>query len=427
MADRPVTIKSAPVIPPPDLQKVQEENEVFTPEKQVDELSISRVAKTGDTFFGILSLFNLKNREIDLVLQALKKLNITKLFPGDSIVLKRTSDSSFSHIHFFPSVKDKFTISNNDSYVHAQREVLPVSTYTYLLNGFIETSLSEAMFSLGVGDYITAKFADVFAWDINFFIDPRKGDIFQVIFEKKIVNGRICGYGAILAAKYTLNDNRSYFAFGFPDKDGGMKYYDDKGNALQKQFLKAPLQYSRVSSSFSYSRKHPILGIVRPHLGVDYAAPYGTPVQAAADGKIIFMGRKDDYGNLIVISHGGAYQTFYGHLQSFAKNLYPGAYVKQADFIGKVGATGLATGPHLDYRIKRGGSFVNPAKIISPSVHSISKEQMKSFIVLKEKYKYFFENRFGRRIGCFLLDIDTTEPKEPTQYIIKKPFTNVNG
>ena len=424
--DNSSSVQKAAVIPDLDLNLTQGEK-LLHHTLQKEESSIVRVVKPGDSFLGIFSVLNFKSKETPLILKAFQQLEVTTLFPGDSLVIKRTSDSSFSSLHFFTSLQNKFTISNKDSCLLAQRETLPVSTYRYLLNGSLETSLSEAMFTLGVGDVIAASIADIFAWDINFFLDPRKGDTFQVIFEKKVVNGRSCGYGTVLAAKYTLSDQKSYYAFGFPDIDGKINYFDCDGNAVQKQFLKAPLRYSRVSSGFSYRRKHPILGIVRPHFGIDYAAPYGTPVHAAADGKIIFAGKKGDYGNQVVVSHGGAYQTFYGHLQSFAKNIHRGLYVKQGDMLGRVGATGLATGPHLDYRMQRGGSFVNPMKIASPPIQAVSEGRRNEFMAVKEKYQYLFEKRFSSQTGCFLLDIVTQEPVEPKRIILKKPLSIGNG
>ena len=381
----------------------------------------THVVKSGDSFFGILSRFNLTGDETSLIIQALKKFEATTLFPGDSIVLKRNCDSSFSSMDFFRGAQDKFAVINQDSIVVGRKETLPVTGYTYLLNGSLETSLSEAMYSQGVGDAITAGIADIFAWDINFFLDPRKGDSFQVLFERPAINGKLCGYGAIRAAKYTLSNQKEFFAFGLRDSAGNMQYFDENGRALQKQFLKAPLRFSRISSKFTYHRKHPVLGIVRPHLGVDYAAPYGTPVHAAADGKILFAGRKGDYGNMVILSHGGVYQTMYGHLQHFGKGIRSGCYVRQGDCIGTVGATGLATGPHLDYRMKKNGSFVNPMTFASPPSQSVPDNRKEEFAAVRARYLALFGKRFNGRSGCFLVDITLPDPDDPQEIVMKKP------
>lgn len=418
-APQPVApIRNAAVIPDIDLCRVQGQK-VLHHVLEEEEKSIVHVVKSGESLYGIFSLHNIDSKVTALILQSFRQLDLKTLFPGDSIIIRIKADSTFSSIDLFNCLQRKYTVDNKDSCLLAKSENLPVTVYTYVLNGSVETSLSEAMYTLNVGDIITAAIADIFAWDINFFIDPRKGDFFQVIFEKKVVNGRCCGYGTVIAAKYNLIGQKSYNAFGMPDSDGWINYYDSDGKAVQKQFLKAPLRYSRVSSGFSYRRRHPILGIVRPHLGVDYAAPAGTPVHAAADGKIVFAGKKGDYGNMVIVAHGGAYKTFYGHLKSFFRNIRSGTYVKQGDVVGTVGATGLATGPHLDYRMQRGGSFVNPMKIVSPSLRGISDGQQEEFSALKEKCRYIFEKRFSAQPGCFLIDITPPAPVEPKKYILR--------
>lgn len=418
-------IQQASVVPDFDISKIQTPK-LLQQVMESEQKSKEHVVKTGDSFFGILSQFDLKNVETSLIIQAFKHLDAITLFPGDSIILRGNHDGSFSSIDFIRRPFEKYTVFNRDSAIVAQKELLPITDYTFVLKGCLETSLSEAMFNLGVGDIITANIADIFAWDINFFIDPRKGDTFEVLFDRQVINGKFCGYGDVIAAKYTLNNQKSFYAFGLRDNEGRLRYFDQEGKALQKQFLKAPLRFSRVSSGFTYRRKHPILGIVRPHLGVDYAAPYGTPVNAAADGKILFAGNKSDYGKLIILSHGGAYQTFYGHLQGFASKIYTGRYVKQGDVIGKVGATGLATGPHLDYRMKKGDRFVNPMTIASPALQSVSDEQHDEFSALRERCILLFEKRFTAHQGCFLVDIAVPDPDKPQVVVLKKNRPVIN-
>ncbi|MCX7725998.1 MAG: M23 family metallopeptidase [Chitinispirillaceae bacterium] len=368
---------------------------------------IPHTVKKGENFYTIFSNYNINKTENNLLFRILSQLELSSLFPGDSILIKKGDSSSFSSITLFSRLQKKYIIENSDSIFYGRAEVPEFSLLTYLVNGTLETSLSEALYEQGVSDVVTANIADIFAWDIDFFTDPRKGDTFQIIFEKKIINGKVVSDGNVLAAKYTLiNNNKCFYAFCLPDEKGRLHYYDENGKALQKEFLKAPLRYSRVSSSYTYRRKHPILGIVRPHLGIDYAAPSGTPVYAAADGKISFAGVKGDYGNLIIISHGSLYQTYYGHLSSFAPGIYVGKFVKQGEFIGRVGATGLATGPHLDYRMVKNGAFINPNNLKCQSVSSVPEERIKEFLQIKETYLTIFNNRFRDKEGCYVIDTE---------------------
>jgi murein DD-endopeptidase MepM/ murein hydrolase activator NlpD len=413
------TIRSASLLPEIDLQpshRLQKLQKALHKEK----FRHSHVIRSGDTFYGLFALAGIKPDESALLLQLLKNLDVHTLYPGDSLVIIQNADSTFHSLHYINSAQVKYSIDNRDSMFRAVKESPSISYYRYLINGTLETSLSEAIFSMGVSDVITFGITDIFAWDINFFIDPQMGDHFQILFEKKVINGRFSGCGNIIAARYALSKSKTFCAFGFCDSTGKILYYDSDGNAVQKQFLKAPLRYSRVSSGFSYRRKHPILGIVRPHLGIDYAAPYGTPVHSAADGKIIFKGKKGGYGNLVIVAHGGAYQTYYGHLQSFTRKIHTGSYVTQGDIIGKVGATGLATGPHLDYRMKKGKRFINPMNISSPSLCHISDREKNSFNSRKEMCESIFNGRFKNRQGCFLLDIKTPFPEKPVVKIVKK-------
>jgi murein DD-endopeptidase MepM/ murein hydrolase activator NlpD len=263
-----------------------------------------------------------------------------------------------------------------------------------------------------VSDIITGKFADIFAWDINFFLEPRKGDRFQIVFEQKYSEGKFYGYGEILAARY-YSGTKVYAAYAMKDSSGVIHYFDEEGKSTQKQFLKAPLRFSRISSGFTYKRKHPILGIVRPHLGIDYAAPSGTPVLASADGMVRFAGRKGDYGNMVILSHGGVYETYYGHLRSFGSKIRNGAHISQGTIIGTVGATGLATGPHLDYRMKHHDQFVNPSSVILPSQTQIADSDKVHFNGEKKSYVSLMEQRFKMRKGLYVVEIKNEPVEKP--------------
>jgi murein DD-endopeptidase MepM/ murein hydrolase activator NlpD len=409
------TIQSAAIVP--SFQEIGREKASVVS----DDLS-TYIVKSGDTFYGIMSRHEIPQATAVEIYNSLKPLGLPALFPGDSLVLKKDSSGTINKINLLSRLQYWYNVSLIGNQIKAEKKPLSTTRYICLLNGALETSLSEEVYKYGVSDVVTWRIADIFAWDINFFLDPRKGDTFQIIFEQKYAEGNFLGYGEILAAKYT-NNGTVYYAFGFPDEDGKIRYYDLNGKSVQKQFLKAPLRYSRISSGFSYNRKHPILGIVRPHLGIDYAAPTGTPVYAAADGRVKFAGRKGGYGNLVILSHGSAYETWYGHLNAFGRGIRTGKVVKQSDKIGTVGATGLATGPHLDYRMKRGSGFVNPLKISMPSKESIETEKKSSFDLVKNSYLLSFDSRLPEQTGNFVLDIQIRH-ENPVTYHAENSESN---
>jgi murein DD-endopeptidase MepM/ murein hydrolase activator NlpD len=227
------------------------------------------------------------------------------------------------------------------------------------VRGTIRSSLYEAMDRAGEGDALTGAFADLLAWDIDFAHELQPGDTFRAVVEKVYRDGRFVQYGRILAAEYhdAGGVHRAYF-FPWPDARGD--WYGADGRSVRASFLRSPISYTRISSGFSGARLHPVLNVVRPHLGVDYAAPEGTPVWAPADGTVTALRRGGEGGNEVVLRHGGGYESHYLHLSRFAAGLRVGDRVRQKEVLGYVGATGLATGPHLDYRVQRNGRWVNP-------------------------------------------------------------------
>jgi murein DD-endopeptidase MepM/ murein hydrolase activator NlpD len=383
----------------------------------------THIVKPGETFFGILSQFDISGDLCNKIHKSFASLGFPKLHPGDSLVVS-SSDSGVENIRFLSKTGHWFKASLKDSTLTSEKKPVEMTTYNSIVNGTLETSLSEAMFSYGVSDIITGKFADIFAWDINFFLEPRKGDRFQIVFEQKYSEGRFYGYGEILAARY-YSDTKVFSAYGRRDSTGTVQYFDDDGRSLQKQFLKAPLRFSRISSGFTYRRKHPILGIVRPHLGIDYAAPSGTPVMAAADGRVIFSGRKGDYGNMVILSHGGVYETYYGHLRSFGAKIRTGVHVTQGTTIGTVGATGLATGPHLDYRMKHHDTFVNPASVQLPSQTQLTDAERTDFASETNYYNTVMDQRFKNSNGLYVIEIKDEPAEKPV--LTDKIILNSSG
>ena len=259
-----------------------------------------------------------------------------------------------------------------------QLEALAAETRITEVRGSIRSSLFEAMDRAGESDALTIAFAELFAWDIDFAHELQPGDSFRVVVEKVYRDRRFVQYGRILAAEYRQSDDR-HEAYFFPWPDARGDYFTAEGRAVRASFLRSPISYTRISSGFSGARLHPVLKRVRPHLGVDFAAPEGTPVWAPADGVVIARGRDGESGNRIALRHGSGYETHYLHLSRFASGLKIGDRVGQKEVIGYVGATGLATGPHLDYRVRRGGMWVNPVTEAFPRAEQLPEEHAARF------------------------------------------------
>jgi murein DD-endopeptidase MepM/ murein hydrolase activator NlpD len=246
-----------------------------------------------------------------------------------------------------------------------------------VISAEIGTSLYEALRAAGEGPQLVQQIVDVFQWDIDFFA-LQKGDSFSLVVDKKYVGSDPVGYGPIIAARFT-NKGQAFEAFRQEMPDGRAGYYARNGAPLRKQFLRAPLQFTRITSGFSKSRFHPILHAFRPHHGVDYGAPTGTPVMTTADGVVVSAKYSRGEGNCVRIRHNNRMETYYLHLSRFAKGIKPGKQVTQGDVIGFVGMTGLATGPHLDYRVTDGGTWINPLKLKSISPDPLRGDSLRAF------------------------------------------------
>ena len=257
-------------------------------------------------------------------------------------------------------------------------QTIPSETQTKGVVGEVHGSLFSAVIDAGEKPELAMRLADIFGWDLDFYTDPRPGDTFRVVVEKKMLaNGEMSSYGRILMAEYN-NGPRSYRAVLFHDPTGAPAYYTPDGKSMKKAFLHSPLKFQAViTSHFSNSRFHPILKQYRPHLGIDYAAPTGTPVQTIGEGRVIFAGPKGGAGNLIEIQHTNGYTTYYMHLSRIS--IHSGQHVTQGETIGLVGMTGLATGPHLDFRIQKGKDFVNFERLPLPPSDPISKRDLPAF------------------------------------------------
>ncbi len=246
------------------------------------------------------------------------------------------------------------------------------------VSGTIDSSLFEDGLAAGLSESVILRLVEIFGWDIDFAQQIRAGDSFAVIYEEKTWHGQRIADGPILAAEF-INQGRSYRAVGFRSTRGQMEYYSPQGLSLRRAFLRTPVELSRISSRFAM-RLHPVLKTWRAHTGVDYAAPTGTPVRATAAGRIAALGWNGGYGKAITVRHGGAYGTLYGHLSRFHPSLRVGSLVEQGQIIGYVGATGLATGPHLHYELQVNGKHQNPLTFRFPGAAPISAEHKQAFL-----------------------------------------------
>ncbi len=263
--------------------------------------------------------------------------------------------------------------------LHADVLQNPLESRTRTVRGSIDHSLFEAVTAGGAHDQTAVNLANIFQWDIDFVLDIQPHDSFVVTYQELYQNGVYVKDGPVLAASF-VNQGRSYYAVRYVDPAGVARYFTPDGRSLHKAFLRAPVEFSRISSRFNSARYHPILNLIRAHKGTDYAAPVGTPVRAAGDGRISYAGPKGGYGNVLILEHSRSITTVYGHLSRFAKGTRVGAHVTQGQVIAYVGMTGLATGPHLHYEYRVNGVFKNPQTVPLPDASPIEPRFREDFL-----------------------------------------------
>ena len=276
------------------------------------------------------------------------------------------------------------TIAPQGGDFHSEIQTIPSETQTVGVMGEVHGSLFEAVINAGEKPELAMRLAQIFGWDLDFYTDPRPGDTFRVVVEKKLLsNGELLSYGRILAAEYK-NAGRPYGAVLFHDVSGAPAYFTPEGKSMKKAFLHSPLKFAApITSHFSAHRFHPILKEYRPHLGIDYAAPTGTPVQTIGEGRVVFAGMKGGAGNLVEVQHINGYTTYYMHLSRVL--VRSGQRVEQGQSIGLVGMTGLATGPHLDFRIQKQGQFLNFERLPLPPSDPVAKRDWNEFSGLRDR------------------------------------------
>ncbi|MEZ5538469.1 MAG: peptidoglycan DD-metalloendopeptidase family protein [Pseudomonadales bacterium] len=333
----------------------------------MEEISVAPIIETdpwlhltvrkGDTLSSLLQKAGLSVNEIHSITNSskdAKKLASLNLDDQLDVLMK---DGKAQELRLHQSKLESLTIKRvGDSYQSERVTLVPEVRYSYA-HGVIDSSLFMAGQKAGLNDKMTLKLADIFAYDIDFLQEIQTGDSFSVMYEDLYLDGKSIGHGNIIAAEFT-NQGKTYRAIQYTNKNGSTSYYTPDGNIMRKQFLRTPVDFVRVSSYFSSGRYHPILHKIRAHKGIDYSAPTGTPIKAAGDGKVVFAGVRNGFGNVVMIQHGGVYTTLYGHMSKIGvKN---GQRVSQGQVIGAVGKTGLATGPHLHYEFHVNGAAVNP-------------------------------------------------------------------
>jgi murein DD-endopeptidase MepM/ murein hydrolase activator NlpD len=294
---------------------------------------------------------------------------LDSLRPGESLHVTHKDGAIFG---FQRRLSDGETldVTRGDAGLKANVVQNALETRTRTVGGRISSSLFEAVEQSGAHDQTAVELADIFGWDIDFVLDVRPGDTFVVTYQEIWRDGHYLKDGPVLAASF-VNQGHEYRAVRYSDPSGATSYYTPDGRSMRRAFLRAPLEFSRVSSGFNTARMHPILNRIRAHKGVDYAAPIGTPVRAAGDGTIRFAGVMGGYGNLVEIEHTHSITTVYGHLSRFAHGIHPGTRVTQGTVIAYVGMTGLATGPHLHYEYRVNGIFKNPQTVPLPAAAPI--------------------------------------------------------
>lgn len=349
---------------------------------QLDSYVREVVIQRGDTFGSLLTKLDLNDSEAERFLRHDKSAApfARQLAPGKSFVARVDAAGELETL-IFPlnnGNAEALVVQRTPEGFTAQTTALPLSRSVSLKSATIRHSLFGATDEAGIPDAVALQLAEIFGGDIDFHRDLRKGDRFSIIYETAEYLGKPVGNPRILAAEF-INDGKTLRAFWFQPAQGTGGYYTESGRSMKKAFLRSPLEFSRITSGFSIARYHPVLREMRAHRGIDYAAPIGTRVKATGDGIVDYVGVQGGYGKVVMIRHPGNRLTVYGHLSGFAPGLRKGMRVSQGEIIGFVGATGLATGPHLHYEFRVDGVHRNPLAIALPEALPLPTDQLPVF------------------------------------------------
>ncbi|MFW5973378.1 MAG: peptidoglycan DD-metalloendopeptidase family protein [Bacteroidota bacterium] len=341
-----------------------------------------REVRRNETFAGILSEFGVPyDRVMQLVDASRGVFDVRRLRAGQELRVYNADDESPRYLVYREDAI-RYVVFDLDEEPRAEAGTRPVEIVERSVEGVITNSLYQSLMSAGADAELAVRLAEVYAWTIDFY-RIQKGDRFQVLFEERRIDGQTVGIEKIVAARFNhfgADHNAFYF-----EQDGFPEYFDEEGNSLRKAFLRAPLKYTRISSRYTQRRFHPVQKRYKPHLGTDYAAPTGTPIHTVGDGVITEASYTRGNGNYVKVRHNGTYTTQYLHMSRIAKGVRPGVRVKQGDVIGYVGATGLATGPHLCFRFWKNGKQVDPFKEQLPAAEPVSEENLAAFAQVRDQ------------------------------------------
>ncbi|PVZ15777.1 MULTISPECIES: peptidoglycan DD-metalloendopeptidase family protein [unclassified Pseudomonas] len=355
----------------------QAEPEAVQPDPQTHRQVV--VAK-GDTLSTLFQKVGLSASDVQAALDSNPQAKqFTRLQRGQVLQFELSPDGQLQSLHSQLSRLESIRLNRKgDTFAFEKVVEKPVIRSAYA-HGVINSSLSLSAQKSGLSHTQVLDLANIFGYDLDFTQDIRQDDQFDVIYEQRVLDGKVIGTGSILSARF-ISRGKTYTAVRYTNKQGNSSYYTADGNSMRKAFVRSPVDFARISSRFSGARAHPILNKIRAHQGVDYAAARGTPIKATGDGKVILAGRKGGYGNTVIIQHGNTYRTLYGHMQGFAKGIRSGSAVKQGQVIGYIGTTGLATGPHVHYEFQVNGVHVDPLGQKLPMADPIAKGEKGRFM-----------------------------------------------
>ncbi len=338
---------------------------------------IEAVISPGETISSLLGGYFTPQEIHNLGQQSKSVFPLTRIGAGQPYQIF-TTDDKFDRFIYEIDQEEQLVIRRDGEQIQVERVPIEYEVETQVVRGLVESSLFEAVSKAGETSELATALADIFAWDIDFVRDLRTGDTFSALVEKRFREGQPAGYGRVLAAEFR-NKGELFRSFAYADGERVVSYYDESGRNVRKAFLKAPLSFSRISSGFTMKRFHPITKTWKAHPAIDYAAPSGTPIKTVGDGTITRIGYTKGNGNFIEMRHNGRYKTIYLHMSKFASGMKKGKRVSQGQVIGYVGSTGLATGPHLCFRMYHNGSPVNPNKVKAPAAKPVTEVNIADF------------------------------------------------
>lgn len=349
---------------------------------------ISGKINPGDTLSKSLYRSNIPvSIHAEIIKSLQQSLDLRSLRPGDTFIAGLGPDNNLVKFTYIRSPVESYTTSCKKGAYLCCRDDVELKVETVFIKGKIKKSLFNVFLRQGESGKLVHAFADIFSARIDFNTECRKGDQIKAVFEKNFKDGKFVGYGKILYAEYKKQSGADFEGFYYSSANTKGAFFAGDGRELGSFFIKSPVPLGRLTSGFTWHRKHPILGVVRPHLGIDLAAPIGTPIMAAGDGKVIFAGHRGGFGRQIILAHANGYKTYYGHLSRFRKGLKKGTVVKQKEIIGYVGSSGMSTGSHLDYRISLNGVYLNPLTIKFKSKSFLKGTELAAFQQQKDKFK----------------------------------------